>query len=275
MESEHYSPASYWEQLLTDDFTLKGVGHPYLPMSFNRANYRAIERAMRRALGAATSLWPLEQRSVLDVGSGIGIWLDFWKRLLVGRLVGIDLTTASVAKLRERYPDLDLRQANVGVDDLGALGRFDVISVVNVFLHVTDDGCFRKAVADLGAILEPGGAMLVVDPVVVHTWWGGVPGETANSNPRSLADWQAALAPAGLRIEAIFPVTFLLDGPVDTRSPRTFRFLMAYWNILCRALHQNELIGSVLGAILYRLDAVMVRLPATGPSLKCLLIVPV
>jgi SAM-dependent methyltransferase len=272
MEPAHYHPTAYWEQLLAADFTLSGVSHPYLPASFNRVLYRTMERSLRRALAGATPPRPIDECYVLDVGSGVGFWLEFWLGLGVRRLAGIDLTETSVAALKKRFPEVDLRRLDIGDDDLAGLGPFDVVSVVNVLLHLTDDERFEQAVRNLGAALTPGGLVLVIDPVVVHGWWGGPLGEGANSKPRSLTDWKSAAAKAGLRVTAVRPVTVLLDGPVDTRSKLSFRALTVYRRALIRVLNRNERIGALLGRAVFAADSLLVKMARTGPSLKCIVL---
>jgi SAM-dependent methyltransferase len=273
VERERYRPSAYWERLLSTDFTIGGVSHPYLPRSFNRLLYRAIERSLRRGLERRPLPWPLENCRVLDVGAGVGIWIEHWRRSGATQLAAIDLTETAVGRLRERYPNIQIEQADIGRDDVSGLGTFDLISVVNVLLHLTDDAAFATALENLGGLLEQGGVMLVVDPVVVRRSWGPPPDASANSKARALPEWEAGLSQAGLRIAAVLPVTVLLEEPVDTRARLSFRARSLYWATLCRGLRQNERLGAVIGSMLYAVDSVLVRLSRTGPSLKCLVIV--
>jgi SAM-dependent methyltransferase len=268
-----YRPAEYWEQLLSSEFTIAGVAHPYLPQSYNRYLYRALERSLRRALGRVHLSSPLPSCRVLDVGSGVGFWLGFWRRLGVTSLNAVDLTETSVERLSREHPDVAVARADVGADDLSRLGSFDVISIVNVLLHITDDECFAAALQNVAGALAPGGVLLVIDPVVVTRAWSLQHDPGANSKARPLDEWRSALTKARLRVVDVLPVTVLLDSPVDSRWARSFRMRMGFWNLLCRALCGREARGAVVGSILFALDAVLVRLARNGPTLKCLVIV--
>jgi SAM-dependent methyltransferase len=271
---EGYEAAEYWERLLSADFTIAGVSHPYLPQSYNRFLYRAMERSLRRALRHAPLAPALESCRVLDVGSGVGLWLEFWRRCGVARLAAVDLTETSVQRLAVQYPDVSVTQADIASDDLSRLGSFDVISTVNVLLHLTDDDAFAAALENLASALAPGGVLLVIDPVIVTRSWRPTPDHLANSKARALDEWREAIAGAGLRLLYRFPVTVLLDSPVDTRSSRSFRLRARFWDTLCRGLCERETRGAIAGAVLYAVDTVLVRLSRTGPSLKCLVIAP-
>ena len=272
MAKERYQAAEYWERLLSSNFTIAGVAHPYLPHSFNGFLYRAMERSMHRALRTAPLAQPVEASRVLDVGSGVGLWLAFWRRLGVSRLTSIDLTEASAQRLAALYPEVRVEQADIASADLAPLGRFELVSVVNVLLHLTDDDSFASALGNLASVLEPGGALVVIDPVVAGRSRLPRPDESANSKARSLEQWREALSLAHLRLVQIFPVTVLLDGPVEARTAASFRARMWLWNTLCRGLCGRERRGAVVGGLLYAIDSALIPLTRTGPSLKCLVI---
>jgi SAM-dependent methyltransferase len=265
IEPARYHPSAYWEQLLASDFTLGGVSHPYLPAFFNRLLYRALERSMRAAVGRRE----LAGCEVLDVGSGTGFWLEFWRDLGVRRLVGIDLTETSVRRLSERFSDVELHRLDIGEDDVAALGTFDLVSVVNVLLHVTDERRFEGALENLGRLLRPGGLLLVIDPVVVHRGWGPAGDERSNSAPRTVGAWKAAAQRVGLELSWVRPVTVLLDAPVDTRTRSGYRLLSAYWRLLCRGVNQPAPVGPALARVVSTVDTLLAHVVPTGPSLKC------
>jgi 2-polyprenyl-3-methyl-5-hydroxy-6-metoxy-1,4-benzoquinol methylase len=268
---DRYDPVEYWEGLLSTDFTIAGVAHPYLPRSFNGAMYRAMERSVRQALSRRGLEPPLASVRVLDVGSGVGLWLAFWQRLGVSRLNGLDLTETATRRLSEGFPDVEVTQADIGSGEAPELGRFDVISVVNVLLHLTDDAAFATALRNLGALLAPGGMLIVIDPVVVARSWRP-PAPEANSKARKLSEWRTALADAHLRLERVSPVTVILDSPADARFRRSFDLRQSLWQLICRVVYRRETLGAIVGATLYRIDTVLVRLSRTGPSSKCLVI---
>ncbi|MCD6727437.1 MAG: class I SAM-dependent methyltransferase [Solirubrobacteraceae bacterium] len=261
-----YEARAYWESLLGGKYSLRGVGYQGLSASFNRLFYRSVAVAAAAALDRAGVGAP---RRVLDVGSGTGYWIDFWQRRGAGEIIGLDLTRAAVEGLRERLPGIRFEQADVGAERLpGGLGELDAISAMSVLLHITDEERFRRAVANLGAALAPGGVLLLTEPVVVHRWWGRPFDESSNSKARPLGEWTDALAAAGLRLESLTPATCLLANTIDTRRPGTYRLAFRYWEALNMGVGPRERLGAVVGSTLYALDRVAMRLARTGPSTK-------
>lgn len=270
--SQPYEPATYWEERLGRDFNAAGVGQAGVGVAFNRARYRA-ERRVARKLVAAGSRGSGRVSSVLDVGSGTGIWIDFWGKLGVSRVVGLDLTEVAVTRLAERFPQAQFVQANIAELDPEQLGEFDAISAMSVLLHITDDTAYQRALANLGRLLRPGGLLLLVEPLVVHRWWGPEHAPAWNSKPRRLDDLEAMLASAGLEIAEIRPVTWLLSNPIDARTSRRFHALQFYWEgIIRRFVGRREGVGRVVAPLLYGLDSILVRFSRSGPSMKCILV---
>ena len=266
--SAEYVPGDYWEGVLGGDFSAAGVAYPHLAVSLNRAMYRALAAQATRALAAAGA--PAAPGSVLDVGCGTGIWLGFWRRRGVRDLTGIDLTEASISRLAERFPGVRLRRLDVADPAVRELGRFDAISAMSVLLHITDDARFRQAVANLAAMLRPGGVLLLTEPVVVHRWWGPPFGPGSNSVARPLQLWRELLGEHGLEIADLRPATVLLANPIDTRTRTGYRALTRYWDLLSRGVGRRERLGALAGAALGALDAPLRRLLPGGPSAKVL-----
>ena len=263
-----YDPNAYWQELLEGEFSEAGVGYPELARSVNRAMYRTAFHAVTSALKAARIASP--PRRVLDIGSGTGLWIDYWQRRGASEITGVDLTAASVERLRRRWPAHDFLQADVG--EVGA--KFpqdrDVVSAMSVLLHIVDDDRFRQAFSNLAAALRPGGALVLVEPAVVHRWWGPPFGEEASSKARPLADYRTALEGAGLELQVVRPATVLLANVIDTRWAATFHILNIYWSRLVRTVGTNERLGAAAGAVLGGADLLAIHAMRTGPSAKVL-----
>jgi SAM-dependent methyltransferase len=267
-----YEPKRYWGKLLEDDVDARTVGYANLPVSFNRVAHETGRRAVRRAL-AALHAAPAGAR-VLDVGSGAGLWIEFWRRLGVRDLVGIELTERATERLRERFPGVRFEQADASATLPEDLGTFDLISAMNVLLHVTADDAFDNAVRNLAALLAPHGRLLLLEPIVVHGWFGPPPGPAATSHARTLSVWKETLERHGLRVAYIAPATCLLASAVDTRRPVTLRALWFYWNALSKLVQHRERLAFTIARLLYLVDGVAVAVARTGPSGKLLVAEP-
>jgi SAM-dependent methyltransferase len=230
--------------------------------------YRSTSHAVAYALKAAGAGGTPGR--VLDVGSGTGFWIDFWRRRGATEITGVDLTSTSVERLRRRWPEYDFLQADIGDTGAGLPEGQDTVSAMSVLLHIVDDARFRQAFANLAATLRPGGTLVLVEAVVVHRWWGPPFGEEASSRARPLSDYRAALEAAGLELQILRPATVLLANVGDTRSAATFRMLSVYWNILTRIVGPRERLGAAAGTVLGGADLLAIHAARTGPSAKVL-----
>jgi SAM-dependent methyltransferase len=268
---DRYTPQTYWDSLLGEHLDERGVGYPGLALALNRAMYDAERDQLARLL-ADHDIAVGPQTRVLDVGAGSGIWIDFWERRGAGAITGVDLTEAAVAGLRRRFPRHTFTRVDV-TDAGGELdGPFDLISAMSVLLHITDEERWRAAVRSLATLLAPDGHAVLIEPVVVHRWWGPPFGPGANSKARPLADWRDALAAAGLELVELRPATVLLGNVVDTRSPAAFKALQAYWTALGMGIGPRERPGRVAAKALSALDRPLRRRLPHGPTAKLMLL---
>jgi SAM-dependent methyltransferase len=155
----NYQPRRFWNELLSDSFDLRGVGHYRLSEAENRAMYdekrAVIERELathRIAIGA--------ESAVLEIGAGVGYWTEFLRSKGVERYTGNDIAQVSVERLGARYPGFTFVHGDAGDVTLPA-GSFDVAFMIDVTQHITDDGAFDRAMRNVWAAIKPGGAFLV------------------------------------------------------------------------------------------------------------------
>lgn len=263
-----YEPQNYWDDLLGTKLDESGVAYPWLPISFNRAMYRSLLQATAKLL--ADHGIPTPER-VLDIGAGTGIWVQFWRDAGTRDIVGLDLTDAAVAGLQQHFPDATFVQGDVGSESLPVTGPFDVVSAMSVLLHITDNERWQQAWTNIAHVLEPGGYVVLIEPLVAHQWFGTPFDEAANSKARPLAEYEAACRVAGLELVDVRPATVLLANPIDARSRASYRALSLAWASLNAAVRGSETRGRIAGALLGRLDPPLRRRLRNGPSAKLIL----
>jgi 2-polyprenyl-3-methyl-5-hydroxy-6-metoxy-1,4-benzoquinol methylase len=255
--TKDFDATEYWENRLSDSYTLGATGWSGLGESFNRWSYsvrkRVFARAIRETLGDVSSL------RVLDVGSGTGFYLDAWRRLGVTKLVGSDLTSAAVARLTARYPDVAIHTLDIGAPD-GRLevAAFDVISIIDVLYHIVDDERYEQAIANLAAMLKPGGTLLLTENFVGATQVGRHQINRTEQSVRAMLE-SKQLSPAGQ-----WPVFFLMNTPVSSQS----QLLARWWRLAMRIAGHGEAWGWTLGAALFPLEVALGRVRRDGPSTK-------
>jgi SAM-dependent methyltransferase len=119
-------------------------------LRINDARMRAIE-----SLGL-----DLENKRVLDVGSGPGHFIGFYqsRRCTVTAVEG---RVDNVAALRQRHPDVQAVVADVQSFDLTALGRFDVVHCLGLLYHL------ENPIAALRNMFNVCAGVLVLETIVM------------------------------------------------------------------------------------------------------------
>jgi SAM-dependent methyltransferase len=132
----------------------------YSPLK-TRYHYNAVENSI---LEHFIDRPPKPGMAVLDVGSGAGHWLDFYRSVLgASRLVGVELAPQVAEALQRKYQTVEgvtVLNADV-VDPIAAEPPFDVVNAIGVMFHIVDDERWQRAVANLAGMLAPDGVMIV------------------------------------------------------------------------------------------------------------------
>jgi SAM-dependent methyltransferase len=201
-----FDPARYWRDRLADHPGLTGTGTSMMPEAWQRWLYRSKERAYRELL--AESGVAVRGRAVLDFGCGTGYFEDVWERAGAAAVAGVDIVPETIARLSQRHPARRYVCADLARDasPLDALGRFDVVTAIDVLYHVVDDAAAERVIAALLGALAPGGAFLFTDALVDER-------PDTHVAFRSLAWWTDCLARHGARVVARQPVAVLHNRP--------------------------------------------------------------
>lgn len=204
----------YWEERLEAKANLRGTGHRAFSEAYNRVLYAAQAETVDGMLAAAGVA--VAGKSVLDVGSGVGFFLDYYRSRGAATVVGTDLTYASVRYLHDNNGAGAVLQCDVTAPHLPVGRTFDIVNCVSVLYHVLDDGLFTQGLANLCQAVRPGGCLVVNDgfkraPTARHARF------------RLLESYTAILAENQMRVVAVTPAYYLLN--------RTFVPVLGPWLI--------------------------------------------
>jgi len=157
--------------------------------------------------------------SVLDVGCGSGRWVRYFlDRFQPRRLVGIDVTQASVDLLRQMEPpntgcELRFERADITDPRLDLGETFDLINVSNVLFHIPEEELYAAALANLAGHLAPDGRMVTTEylpRITMRTEWMLV---------RSRYHFEHAVRAAGLRIVGVRAFSIFSNDPMGLDGP--------------------------------------------------------
>lgn len=163
-----------------------------------RYHYASMELLITRDLHKAGR--DLEGATVVDLGSGGGHWVAFYRSLGAGRVIGSDLAKAPVEHLAERFAGDEAVEVLHGSAEEVLIGQeVDVVNAIGVLFHVVDDERWRRALVAAGEALRPGGLLIVGG----HFGWlpsvnvQFAPDETVNKRLRPRWRWERELRAAG------------------------------------------------------------------------------
>ena len=204
-----YNPKAFWEQRLGEHFDLVGTGETGLSLEYNQACYRLRAEQLERAIAGAQI--KLAGCRVLDVGCGTGFFTDFYLRH-GATVTGLDITTASVDRLQQQFPQCHFILGDVS--DTPLEGSFDLINAFDVLYHITDPQRWTQAVRNLAAAVAPGGAFVFTDV------FNAGAAEASHNVARPLSGYLELLKAQGLEVRVVKPTHVLLN-----RHLGPFRFL--------------------------------------------------
>lgn len=127
--------------------------------SIARLHYASVELIICRHLASKHA--PTLGR-VLDLGSGAGHWIEFYRRIGAQEVVGIEIAPTAHRHLQRKFGD----GARVECGDLtDVMSRerdgFDVINAIGVLFHVIDDQAWERTIEHAARLLSPGGSFIV------------------------------------------------------------------------------------------------------------------
>lgn len=141
----------------------------------SRFHYNATENSIIRALlrfeplPPGAEMWHLMQARkewrVLDIGSGTGHWIDFYRDVFFAKHVaGIEIVDAMADRLREKYKGIEgieIIHADISADDFRMPLPFDIVNAIGVMFHIVDDRKWLTALHNLTLLTKPGGLLVM------------------------------------------------------------------------------------------------------------------
>jgi len=214
-----YRPREFWQERLSEQFDLRGTGHPGLSAEYNRLCY-ALRAIVLDGLLARHRV-PVAGKTVLDGGCGSGFFVEhFLSR--GANVTGVDLTEVSARELSKRFP-----QAKFEVGDLSEWrpqATYDLVSCFDVLFHITDDERWDRALTHLADAVKPGGYFVFTEMFLPR---GGR--QAAHNVDRGWEVYRPALLARGLAVLEDVPTHHFMNNELGP-----FRFLNRVPQLLFR-----------------------------------------
>lgn len=154
-----YNPRTFWNEMLSNSFDLKGVGHFRKSNEENLKMYEGKKNIINELI-RRNNLKINEQSKVLEIGCGVGYWTEFLKSFNVRDYTGNDIAEISVKKLKELYPEYAFIKGDISEIPLPGLS-YDFAFMIDVTQHITDDKKFNSALRNIWESLRSNGYFFV------------------------------------------------------------------------------------------------------------------
>lgn len=249
-----YNPEIYWEELLSRDFSLAGVGYQGLGINYNSWLYRARKRILEWFL----KRFPLDinEISILDIGCGTGFYIEFWKKWGARSLTGLDLTQKSVSELSRRFAEYSFYKGDIGARDLNLNRKFDLITAFDILFHIVDEERFSQAIHNIGTMASAGAIILISDNFLRD----GREKVFFGQNNRSYERYRIELEKNNIEIVQLKPIFYLMNGPIDMKDNLLSGTYSLLWSKMAYLMGKSETLGQIIGFSLYYIDGVLIRL---------------
>lgn len=275
---KRYEPESYWQERLSKNFSLSGVGHSGLGLEYNKWLYKARIRALNRLL---KNRWINPKgNQVLDIGCGNGFYIDYWEKLGADNIVGLDITETSISRLSASYPKYRFIKADITEEKLELRDSFDIITAFDVLFHIVDEDKFERAIKNIKSLSHKGTKILIMDSFLSQPRLPGF-----HENDRTLDCYQEVLVKNGLEAVTIMPIFYFMGNPIDlsrVKSKLRQSIVRCSWGITRRLVSLSNrlwLLGRILnyllGGFLYTLDGIIMKYAQNSPGTKLLLAQPI
>jgi 2-polyprenyl-3-methyl-5-hydroxy-6-metoxy-1,4-benzoquinol methylase len=269
---EKYDSEAYWEQRLSNKLDLTTVGQMGLGYVYNSWLYRARFHTMHRALRKLNL--NISSKSLIEVGVGSGAWIPYWQKHNISKIVGLDITSASVCALVNRYPEYRFIKADIcSTTKIPSEETFDIVTALDVLFHITNDSDFSNGILNLSKLVKRGGWLILSDSFCKESW-GPFYHEYHRTYDTYLREFNSVcLKP--IHIEPIFYTMTTNICNSDSRYQRFIsQFTKAMLNIVSRlsSQPQTEWMNHLIGCSMYLIDRILYRIEKTGFSLKLLFV---
>lgn len=213
-----FNPQQYWNERLSNQFNLVGVGDISQTTNYNKWSYKVTKHVLTGIFKKYLALH--NNKSVLDIGSGTGFIVDIWSGI-TNSVSGIDIAEVAVEKLNNQYPQFTFKHCNVGTEILPFVSSsFSCCSAASVMYHIVEDELLQHALKDIFRVLEPGGHFIFSDNFIHNNAL-----DIRHQKCRTLEDYQRMITAAGFKIISRSPNYILFNDPVDS----TNKYLRKLW----------------------------------------------
>lgn len=261
--------------------TLRAVGRSGLSETYNRYKYRSEEVTFSEAFfDIILKDYKGKNLNVLEIGAGIGYWLNVVKSLTKRRhldcnLNALDLSEHALTEIKKTLPEANCILENAGlVSPLMFESGFDLVMANYCLHHITQTGQFINALELAVKSVKPGGYLLLMDCFIdrayspVYQIDPAVYTGSGLTRPLQMVD-QVCEKNQMHMIYRADPISFLMNNVLEANSSIEFSIKYFIWKCLHR-LYKSDLASRIVLPFVYPLD-MMLKKAQMGCSTRLLI----
>ena len=162
-KGQEYEASNFWNTSvylhgISDRQTIDPNQSPYS----SKYHYCSVEMQILKHL--YNNCIETEKSSVLDIGSGSGHWIEFYKSLDAVKISGIDISETSIDYLNQKYSN-DLKISfykGKAVEIINQIQEsFEIVNAIGIMFHIVDDKEWLETINKISMKIPKNGIFVV------------------------------------------------------------------------------------------------------------------
>ncbi len=260
---------AYWNQRYQVNTSCEASGYLGLSEEYNKLMYKAKKRTLNRVFDILNLSF--ENKRLLDIGCGLGLWVDYWKDKKIADYTGVDVSEVSMENFKKKYPYYNYVLGDIRNDGFPKLfkDKFDIVTAFEVFLIIHDKMKLNNGLNNVVKSLKENGYLLILESILSSNNVSDVKSEF-----HTLSKYKQILANYNMRFLGVYPIFFLMLDPVNAdviRNPLLKKSVSILWNrFSSRVIRSRKFknVGIVYSLLLFLIDSILARFVKEGLSMK-------
>jgi SAM-dependent methyltransferase len=244
-------PQQYWETRLNNNYNLQQVGYYKLGTAYNKWLYRVRSSVLLKTLQNIG--FKNTKQHLFEVGLGNGFYLNFWQKLGITHLTGVDIARTVVDTLSPTYPNYQILLQDIGLPLPATTPQYTLVHAADVLFHITNDQHYQQAIANIAQLLQPNGYFIFSEVFTNQLE------QDTYYKVRPTNFIYQTLAQNGLKVVQQNPLFWAMHPPTQPTL---------IWKMLFKILPNSNLAGNILGAILYPIEQIALKFIKRSPALE-------
>lgn len=259
MEKE-YQAKEFWNTRYLK-FDATSSGHINLPLQYNNWLYRLKRKKVEKLVRKFSVSNDYKNLSFAELGCGTGVYIKQWEKMGIKNLIGIDISSAAILKLKDLFPDYQFNESHLASKDIldicGKESR-DIVTVIGVLVHIVDDDEFSKSIQNIAELLNENGSVIVSDYIC-----RGVSQDRQYMKIRNIDWFINEFKKAGLTLKHQRAMYFVMGRPYDCQTWVSQKIMNAIYKLNRKLMVR---LPNLTGLFLYVIDRAVTPFLKDGPS---------